>query len=219
MARHRPIYFKEPNISETTKQRVVDFLDNHSVATSAMQALLATIVVGGVLTLAVTAPGILGGWARYSKQKNQSQKSRYKQLWRNFHRLKKENALVYKGEKNGKAVYELTEKGRHRLQKFFIETLEIAAPKRWDGVWHVILFDIPIGKRKSIRNSFREKLRELGCFQYQRSVWVHPFPCEAEIQFLKDYYRLGSCVTVWKVSEMPSGRVLYHFKDILKDSM
>ena len=90
-------------------------------------------------------------------------------------------------------------------------------PKRWDGNWHVILFDIPIGKRKSIRNSFRHKLRELGCYQFQRSVWVHPFPCEAEIAFLKDFYRLGSCVTVWKVGEMPDGRVLYYFKNMLKE--
>lgn len=216
MARHTPIYFREAGITETTKQQVLEFMKNHPVAISGMQALFALIVVGGILTLAVTVPGVLGAWGRYNKNKRQVQKTRYRQLWRNFHKLKKENTLVYKGEEDGKAVYELAGKGKKRLQKFLIETLEIVTPKHWDGKWRVILFDIPVGKRKSIRNSFREKLRELGCFQFQRSVWVHPFPCETEIQFLKDFYRLGSCVTVWKVTEMQNGRVLYHFKDVIK---
>lgn len=216
MPQHKTIRFKEPRLPEKIRQQITEFIDRHPVATSSMQALLATIAVGGVLTLSITAPGFVMAFGKYKAKRKQEQRERYQQLWTNFYRLKKEQSLLYKEDKNGEMVYELSNKGRKRLRKFLLDTLEITSPKRWDGKWRIILFDIPVGKRKSIRNSFREKLRNLGCYQYQRSVWVHPFPCEAEIEFLKEYHGLRPHVAVWHTKEMLSGRVLYHFKDILK---
>ena len=217
MPQHRTIRFKEPRLPEKIQQQIIEFTDRHPFAVSGMQVLLATIAVGGILTLSVAAPGFITAFGKYKAKRKQEQRARYQQVWANFYRLKKEHSLVYKGNTNEEMVYELSNKGQKRLRKFLLDTLEIASPKRWNGKWHIILFDIPVGKRKSIRNSFREKLRNLGCYQYQRSVWVHPFPCEAEIGFLKEYYGLGPHVAVWNTKEMPSGRVLYHFKDALKD--
>ncbi len=191
-------------------------MDRHPVAHSAMHALLATVVVGGALTISAATPGILSAWSSYAARKKREKKQRYQQMWLNFHRLKKERSLICRGEENGQMIYELTSKGDGKVKKFLLDTLEIVPPRRWDGMWRVVMFDIPIRKRKSVRDSFRRKLQELGFYQFQRSVWVHPFPCETEIEFLKDYHRLGSCVTVWRSPEAPSGRVLYYFKDVLK---
>ncbi len=216
MAHHKPIRFKDETIQESIRKQVLVFMERHSVADSAMKVLLATIAIGGVLTLSVTAPGILSAWSGVSARRKREKRERYRQIWQNFHRLRKRGLIISKGEENGEVVYQLTSDGKRRILKFVLETIEIMPPKHWDGYWYLIMFDIPIRKKKSIRDSFRRKLKELGCYQFQRSVWVHPFPCEAEMQFLKDYYRLGSCVTVVRTKDVPSGRVLYYFKGIVK---
>jgi CRISPR-associated endonuclease Cas2 len=47
----------------------------------------------------------------------------------------------------------------------------------------VVLFDIPEEKRDA-RDSLRTRLFNLGFHELQKSVWVHPFECRDEVEFL-----------------------------------
>lgn len=49
------------------------------------------------------------------------------------------------------------------------------------------MFDIAQNKR-IIREALRGKLKQLGFQPFQKSVWICPFKCEAEIELLKDFF-------------------------------
>ena len=53
------------------------------------------------------------------------------------------------------------------------------------------MFDIPQEKRIS-REALRGKLKELGFLMFQKSVWIYPFECRAEMQLLQDFFGLSS---------------------------
>ena len=51
---------------------------------------------------------------------------------------------------------------------------------KWDGKWRVLIFDIP-QELHNKRNIFRAKLRALGFYMIQKSIFVFPYPCAEEI--------------------------------------
>jgi len=74
------------------------------------------------------------------------------------------------------SFFEITPKGIEKLnerQKMFPT---IKRPKKWDGKWRIVIFDIP-DKRKSSRDVLRRKLLLLGFIKIQESVYVYPFEC------------------------------------------
>lgn len=213
---HKPICFKEPGISDLLKERLEDYIYTHPKTYSATKVLFALVAVGGALTFAAAAPGLVGVLGKSYFAQKRDRRERYDKLWQSFYRLKKERAIEYVGEKDGKPVYAFTENGKTKLHKFLLDTLKIATPSKWDGKWRIVLFDIP-EKIKSRRRAIQQKFAELGLYPMQKSAWVHPFPCEAEVEFLKDVYGVKPHVYTFLVSEMPSGRALYHFSHLLKE--
>jgi len=71
-----------------------------------------------------------------------------------------------------------------------IDDLEIAKQKKWDKKWRLVIFDIAQIK-KIYREAFRGKLKDLGFRSLQKSVWVHPYECQVEIELLKDFFGLS----------------------------
>lgn len=88
-------------------------------------------------------------------------------------------------ETDGKTIVKLTEKGETRMFNFSVKDLEIKKPVFWDGKWRLVFFDIPETKKPK-RDFFQKKLKDLGFFPMQESVYVHPYPCEKEIKFLRE---------------------------------
>lgn len=80
----------------------------------------------------------------------------------------------------------LTKEGKKLAGKYQIDDLEVERPKKWDGKWRVIVFDIPNASRL-IRDVFRRKLKEWGFYRLQQSVWISPCPCREEIDLLRGF--------------------------------
>lgn len=76
-------------------------------------------------------------------------------------------------ERSGKRVYRLTELGRIAALGGRDPEQEWARP--WDGLWRMVLFDVPESERR-VRGSLRQVLIRLrfGCLQ--RSAWISPHP-------------------------------------------
>lgn len=53
--------------------------------------------------------------------------------------------------------------------------------KKRDGIWKIILFDIPETKRQ-VRNVLRSKLASLGFKKWQNSIWISPYIIAPEIE-------------------------------------
>ena len=106
-----------------------------------------------------------------ARSKNVSNKTA---LGRKLYALKKSGLINYK---NAKPV--ITEKGYKYINFARLEELKIENKKR-DGLWRVIIFDIPEEKRAA-RDLLRAKLNEWECYQLQKSVYATCYGCEREI--------------------------------------
>ena len=216
MPRYSPIKFKEPPLSAKAKEYLTCFINKHPVAASTTKALFALAIFGGILTAASVAPNVIGAWGYGAAAREREQKNRYNKLRQSFYQLKKERAIVYKGEKEGVEIYEFTKKGRKKIRTFILDSLEIPAPAKWDGKWRVIIFDIP-EKYRNARVALSKKLLDMGCYQLQKSVWVYPFPCEEEIEFLKETFEIKPFVNILIATEIDKPEVLEYFGELLGD--
>ena len=81
----------------------------------------------------------------------------------------------------------ITTNGMVRALKYQLDSMIIKKPGRWDKKWRVVIFDIP-EKYKKIREIFRMHLKQLSLYQLQESVYVSPYPCFNEIEFLRELY-------------------------------
>ncbi len=96
---------------------------------------------------------------------------------------------------NKKKYIELTRKGKKKINRLSIWEIQIKKPKRWDGKWRVMIFDIP-KKYKVEREVFRQKLKNLGFVMIQKSVYVHPFQCSVEIKEISSRLNIDAYVLI-----------------------
>lgn len=114
--------------------------------------------------------------------------------------------------------YSVLPAGKRVLSESAVWSASIPTPKKWDGKWRLVVFDIPAGKRKR-RDIFRIRLRELGLVLYQRSVWIYPYPLEDAVKKLAIFYGLGKCVSFVTAERLTGEKALrLHFKLPIKFS-
>lgn len=77
-------------------------------------------------------------------------------------------------EKKDKKIYlRLTSKGEKIFKQFL--SLKKLSQKKWDGYWRLVIFDIEEKERK-LRDELRKKLKEIGFFMWQKSIYISPHP-------------------------------------------
>jgi len=158
--------------------------------------ILLGLSVSGVFAIAATSPFFLLNIARCIKKNRKYFKKKFdeRKIARALERLKK-NRLIILREQDGKFQVELTKKGKRKVEEIQFENMFIKKSSSWDGQWRVLIFDIP-DKYKKARDALREKLQKIGFYQLQKSVWVHPYPCEKEIQFLCELFNIAPFVNI-----------------------
>ena len=121
------------------------------------------------------------------------------------------SGYVAKEVKGNKEIIHITPLGKSRALRYKLNVLEFPRSKRWDRKWRIILFDIPESKKK-IRDALRKKLKEVGCLEFQKSVFVYPFPCNDEVNFIINFYNISECVYYLESPITPDLRLQKHFK-------
>jgi len=109
-----------------------------------------------------------------------------------FLKLRKQKLIEIKKEGDCYKVV-LSENGQKLFLRFNYQELKIKNPKIWDRNFRIVVFDIPENKRAA-RDSLREKMKELGFIKFNDSVWVYPYPCQKEIDFIANYWKIGKYV-------------------------
>ena len=165
--------------------------------------ILVYFAITGAVMIAATSPYFLLNISREILRNKKYFKKKFdeRKIARLVERLKR-NRLIILNEESGKFKVELTEKGKRKVKEIHLDNLEIERPATWDGKWRVVIFDIPDKYKKRARDALREKLKELGFYQLQKSVWVIPHPCEKEIQFLCELFDITSYVNILIVDEI-----------------
>lgn len=108
-------------------------------------------------------------------------------LRRAIRNLYKSRIIKEKENPDGTVTLVLTDKGKERAFTYNLDGMKIKKPPRWDGKWRIVLFDIPEKIRRA-RDAFRHHLNQLGFYEFQKSVFVHPFDCQDEIDYLIEFY-------------------------------
>ena len=157
-----------------------------------VKEVLALLGHGAVLAAAFLAPKsapallpIIQGTSNWDmwKQYNVSY------LQRTLRRLEQQKDVEIT-EKDGKQIIALTKNGARKILKYSIDALAVEKPKRWDTMWRLVLYDVPV-KEKRLGDVMRQALRAIGFYAIQDSVYVFPYPCFNQIEFLREYYNLG----------------------------
>lgn len=103
--------------------------------------------------------------------------------------LYRSKLIEWRDNTDGTATLVLTDKGCEKAITFNIDNIEIKKPAKWDKKWRLVLFDIP-EKRKQAREALRGALKRLGFYEFQKSVFVHPFECANEFEYIVEFFKV-----------------------------
>lgn len=175
-----------------------------------------TLLAGGLLLAAsIIMPGLASGLKMFITDKNNSyDKKEWKKFNTNYlaktiRRLEKQKFVEILNEGNLKIV-KITKKGRKRILKYALNEIEIKKPRTWNGNWYFVTYDIPKNKDRA-RNIMRDYLKRLGFYQFQESLYIHAYPCENEIDFIKEYLGINECVKVLIANKIENDRVFREY--------
>lgn len=121
-----------------------------------------------------------------SKDWQEIERQYLRQIVREFYR---ERLVDWQEKADGSVRIVLTKKGKQKILEFNIDKLCVKEPATWDGQWRIVFFDIP-EKRRKVRDALRNKLKDLGFYELQKSVFVHPFSCRDEIDFIVEFFNI-----------------------------
>lgn len=167
--------------------------------------ILKGVAVAGALASVIVLPGAVPLLKLFGAE---SAKDRYRTK-RALGSLEKRRFLQVR-HRDGKTIVELTEKGKTRLLQYDFEDMAIERPKKWDGKWHIIAFDIPESKRRA-RQSLSRKFREIGCYPLQESLFVSPYSCREEIDFLGGIFNVRKHIFYCVAEEIDNEQRLKSF--------
>lgn len=110
-------------------------------------------------------------------------------LHRAIKNLYKSKLIDIKEDESGIATLVLTKNGEQKALKYDLDNMIIPKMSKWDNKWRVVLFDVPEKQRK-LRGALRFHLKKLDFFEFQKSVFVHPYDCQDEIDYLIEFYNI-----------------------------
>ncbi|MBU1159609.1 MAG: hypothetical protein ABIJ28_03635 [Patescibacteria group bacterium] len=134
-------------------------------------------------------------------------------LKRAIKKLYESKLIKEKENPDGTITLILTDKGKQKALTYNIDEMKIKKPKQWDNKWRMVLFDIP-EKIKGIREAIREHLKNLGFYEFQKSVFVHPYDCKNEIEYIIEFYNIRKFVRFIIADSLDNELHLKHHFDL-----
>jgi hypothetical protein len=159
----------------------------------------ATILMPG-LVLAVK-PFIASNKNRGENEWNKFNKARLRQILNRLHKQK----MVEIIDINGEQIVKLSEKGHTKLLRYNLNQIHLNNQK-WDGKWRIIIYDIFSGKKEE-RYIFHKILKKLKFLQLQKSVYLSPYPCKDEIEYIRQICGIGKEVLILIVTGIENEKV------------
>jgi len=178
------------------------------------RAILGSVAAVGLLSVAMMAPNavkmfnLFGGTASLSFDHKQRMK-------RSLNSLIRKELLEFITE-DGKKYLRLTPRGEKKLAILSLNNFQIKKPKKWDGKYRVIIFDIK-ETRRTDRERWRVFLRQIGFMRLQHSVWVFPYDCEDVILMLKTHLHIGKDILYMIVDDIEYDKKIREYFDLPKE--
>ncbi len=166
---------------------------------------LKLIAVGSVIGIGITFPNLLNAVKGVSTYHRRITRAKSKLMRALYYLESKKLVTLY--QRKDKDFIKITKHGQKRISYFDLENLRLKTTNRWDKKWRLVVFDIPEDK-KNTRDALARKLKEIGFFRLQDSVWITPYNCEEEVDYLKEIYNIRSFVRLALVEKLDGQEIL-----------
>ena len=103
--------------------------------------------------------------------------------------LYKSKLISEKQNSDGTITFTLTNNGKNKALSYNIDKIEIKKSLEWDKKWRIVLFDIP-EKKKKVRDALRHHLKRMEFYEFQKSVFISPWKCKNEIDYIIEFYNI-----------------------------
>ncbi len=163
--------------------------------------LLGVLVVAGVIAAIALAPGL----GAALKLIDPNPRKAVAKADRALRSLVKSNKVILT-----KKGYVLTTKGEQDYLRGQFDRYTFPTPRTWDKKWRVICFDVP-EKKKHVRRLLHDKLKTLGCYRLQDSVFVTPYSCAEFLKVAHGAYGLSDYVRGMVVTDIDKKEALHSF--------
>ncbi|MBI3955950.1 hypothetical protein HY339_01690 [Candidatus Gottesmanbacteria bacterium] len=205
-------FVKESAMSDEQLQKTASFLyerykkDERERTYASVKHILTYLGIGATIATAFVSPNAAGaitkmfysptfsydpeGWKWHNKG----------YLRQSLRRLEAQKLIKY-AVVDGQALITITKEGKTKVLKYALENLEVKKPQSWDGKWRVVIYDIP-ARDRSLQLVIRDALKAMGFYQMQESVYLFPYPCYDEVEFLRSFYNAGSMVKYLLVTKL-----------------
>ncbi len=144
--------------------------------------ILHSVATAGILSIALVAPNVLKAMKKLGLVPKLRQKE---YVSSSASKMVKKGLMEFKD-----GHYQITKKGEELLRLWDIESYQLKKPKKWDGKWRMVIFDIP-EKKKRVRRQITPLFIQAGMHRLQDSVWVYPYDCEDIVALLKTELGVG----------------------------
>lgn len=175
------------------------------------EVLLGILKTGILFSVAITAPGILKVFKNFD-EKDPWFEYYPSSVERTLNRLYRQG-IVQIDKESGKDVVKLTKKGKVEVLRYDFDNLSIIKPDKWDGKWRLVIFDISNNFRKA-RDLVRDKLVSMGFYKFQESVFIYPYPCEKEIQYIREVLQVPHSIKLIRADRIENDSELRQIFDL-----
>lgn len=180
---------------KTKKQEIKSIRDNYSRGELAKE-ILKGLALGGLIVASFALPNLPQVFHLFGVK---TARERYK-MNRILQNLEKQKLIdIY--EKGNNVVMEITEEGKKRILKYKFDEMHLTRPKKWDGYWRMVIFDIPERYKKG-RDALTRKLKEMEIYPLQKSVFICPFECKDEVDFVSEFFDVRKFVHYFVAKEI-----------------
>ncbi|MFH1193313.1 MAG: hypothetical protein V1656_03320 [Candidatus Jorgensenbacteria bacterium] len=176
------------------------------------QFLKGLAVGSGVLAISIISPvggarliqGLIGGYFRKKRFEKEI-------FLRDLKNLQSRKLVDYRELEHGNVEIKITKLGKETVLKYNLDGIKLKT-QTWDGGWRLITFDIP-NHHKAARDAFRKKLKDLKFYPLQKSVFLTPYPCEDEIDFVASIFDVRKYILILYIDHFEGEEKLrHHFK-------
>lgn len=171
---------------------------------SGSEILLSILAVAGAITLAAAAPNAIQAFSSFAKRSGQGRilyKDKLKRVTKSFYYLKNKRYVEVKPKDNDFNIT-LTDKGKRKIEALRFETMMVPKSNWWDGRFWQVAADIPTKQFRAGADALRKKLKQMGFYSLQRTLWFYPFDPRKEVEVIAENHKIERFVTVMKIAKM-----------------
>lgn len=187
-----------------TREKIEDFLYSDSPSATATKFILMFLALGTIAFGGAMLPGIFKALKSFNFSGNRRGKFSKKEISSALTNIRRQKLIEILKEDGDKIKVSLSNKGKERIVEYSLDDLEIKKPEKWDEKWRILIFDIPTKPKiyNQAREALRGKIKELGFYQIQKSVWALPYECEDELLFIAEIFEVQKYIEIFTVEKV-----------------